>query len=111
MHAAVNGSHKPSLAAGHEEILRLGGRMLLNPVMLSRRASLKWANHESRSLAEQASAFSQLTGPNGLPWVVAAEVALGSSQDDLRRYADAQAESAFAQVIAAATQPVEPVVA
>lgn len=106
MHAAVNGSHKPSLAAGHEEILRLGGLMLPSPVKLSRRASLSWANHESRSLAEQASAFAQLTGQNGLPWVVAAEIALGSSQDDLRRYADAQADSAFAQVIAATAAPV-----
>lgn len=105
MHAAVNGSHKPSLAAGHEEIMRLGGLMLPVPVRLSRRASLSWANHESRSLAEQASAFAQLTGQNGLPWVVAAEIALGSSQDDLRRYADAHLDTAIGQVAAAALQP------
>lgn len=104
MHAAVNGSHKPSLAEGWEEVLRLGGLMLPEPVLLSRRASLSWVDHESRSLAERADAFSKLSAPGGLPWVAAAEIALGIGNDQLRRYETEQAGSALAQLIAAARE-------
>lgn len=106
MHAAVNGSHKPSLSEGWEEVLRLGGLMLPEPVVLSRRASLSWVDHQSRSLAERADAFSKLSAPGGLPWIAAAEIALGIGTDDLRRYETEQAGSALAQLITAAREPV-----
>lgn len=106
MHAAVNGSHKPSLGEGWEEVLRLGGLMLPEPVVLSRRASLSWVAHESRSLAEQADAFSKLSAPGGLPFTAAAEIALGLGNDQLRRYEAEQSGSALAQLIVAAREPV-----
>jgi hypothetical protein len=105
MHAAVEGSHKPSLSEGHEETMRLGGLMLPDPVRLSRRAALLWAEHESRSLSEKADAFTKLIGAGGaggLPWQAAAEIALGLGTDQLRRYEAEQAGSALAQIIAAA---------
>lgn len=102
MIAAVNGSHKPSLSEGWEEVLRLGGLMLPEPVVLSRRASMTWVDHESRSLAERADAFSKLSVPGGLPWMAAAEIALGLGTDQLRRYEAEQASSALGQLIAAA---------
>lgn len=105
MHAAVRGSHQPSLGAGFEEVLRLGGLMLPSPVKLSRRARITWENHESRSIAEKASAFAQLGGEDGLPWEARAEIALGLGQDDIARYKQDHADSAFAQIIRAAQEP------
>ncbi|MDP2710804.1 MAG: hypothetical protein Q8O56_06260 [Solirubrobacteraceae bacterium] len=98
LHAAVNGSHKPSLGEGWEEVLRLGGRMLPEPVELSQRAAIMWADHESRSLAERADAFSKIAG--SLPWQAAAELALALGNDQIRRYESEQAGSALTQIIA-----------
>lgn len=112
MHAAVNGSHKPSLAEGWEEVNRLGGLMLpaRERVVLSRRAGMSWVDHESRSLAERADAFAKLTAtPNGLPWIAAAELALGLGNDQIQRYAAEQAGSALAQLVTALEQPSAPV--
>ena len=108
MHATVKASHQPTLGSGHEEILRIGGLMLPGAPRLSRRAHVTWADHQSRSLGEQASAFAQLGGEGGLPWQARAEIALGLGQDDLRRYEQDQAGSALAQIIAAARQPAVP---
>lgn len=108
MLAAVEGSHKPSLSEGHEEILRLGGRMLPEPVLLDPKASLTWAKHQSRSLAENADAFSKIAGA-GLPWMAAAEMALGMSQDDIRRVQAEMAGSAVERLFTAALNgPPEP---
>lgn len=112
LHAAVNGSHKPSLGEGWEEVQRIGGLMLPEPVKLSRRAELAWADHESRSLAERADAFSKLvaSGPDGggLPWQAAAELALGIGNDQIRRYESEMAGSALASLITAAREPLAP---
>lgn len=105
MHATVKASHQPTLGSGHEEILRIGGLMLPGAPKLSRRAKVTWADHQSRSLGEQASAFAQLGGEGGLPWQARAEIALGLGQDDLRRYEQDQAGSALTQIIAASRQP------
>lgn len=102
MHAAVNGSHKPSLGEGWEEVLRLGGLMHPDELVVPARASLVWADHESRSLAERADAFVKLSGENGLPWMAAAEVALNLTQDQLRRYAADHAGDALSRLVAAA---------
>ncbi len=102
MHATVKASHQPTLGSGHEEIMRLGGLMLPAPVKLSRRAKVTWADHQSRSLGEQASAFAQL---GDMPWAAKAEVALGLGQDDIRRYEQMHADSALSQIIAAVRPP------
>lgn len=109
MHATVTASHQPSLGAAYEEILRIGALMLPVPVRLSPRAEVTWADHQSRSLGEQASAYAQLTGgDNGLPMAAAAEIALGASQDAIRRYEALHADSAFAQITQAVRDLTQP---
>ncbi len=109
MHATVTASHQPSLGAAYEEILRIGALMLPVPVRLSPRAEVTWADHQSRSLGEQASAYAQLTGgDNGLPMAAAAEIALGASQDAIRRYEALHADSAFAQITQAVRELTAP---
>jgi hypothetical protein len=109
MHATVTASHQPSLGAAYEEILRIGALMLPVPVKLSPRAEVTWADHQSRSLGEQASAYAQLTGgENGMPMAAAAEIALGASQDAIRRYEEMHADSAFAQITQAVRDLTKP---
>jgi hypothetical protein len=105
MHATVNGSHKPSLGEGWEEVLRLSGRMLDEPVELSQRAAIQWADHESRSLGERADAALKLSQA-GLPWQGVADLALNLGQDQIARYAAEQAGSAFGDLLTAAQAPV-----
>lgn len=103
LHAKVTG-HKASLGEGWEEVLRLAGRMLPEPVVLPPHASLLWADHESRSLAERADAAIKLQ-QSGLPWPAVAEIALKLSQDSIRRFESEQAGSALTALIQAAEQP------
>lgn len=105
MHATVNASHKPSLGEGWEEVLRVGGMMLKNPVMLPPRASLKWADHESRSLAERADAALKLSQA-GVPWQGVADMALNLSQDQILRYEAQVAGGALGDMLRAAQQPI-----
>lgn len=101
MIATVNGSHKPSLAEGWEEVNRLGGELL--GIDVPPTAQMGWADHESRSLAERADAFVKLSsGETGLPWTLAAELALNLGQETIRRVEAEQAGSAIAKLIAAA---------
>ncbi len=104
LHATVNGSHKPSLGEGWEEVARLGGLMLPTPVEVPAHASLAWADHESRSLGERADAFVKLSGQQ-LPWVAAAEIALNLTQEQIRRYEAANAGDTLSKLIAAAAAP------
>lgn len=108
LHATVNGSHKPSLGEGWEEVNRLSGKIL--GVDVPAYASLQWADHESRSLAERADAFLKLS-QGSLPWAASAELALNLTQEQIRRYEAEQAGSAFATLLTAAQEPVaeEPV--
>ncbi len=107
MHATVNASHKPSLGEGWEEVLRLGGMMLEQPVELSPRASLSWADHESRSLGERADAALKLSQA-GLPWQGVADMALNLGQDAIARYESQQAGGALGDLIREARTPVTP---
>lgn len=103
LHAAVNGSHKPSLGEGFEEIIRLGARMLPRAIEVPPQASLNWADHESRSLGERADAYLKLSqGDGGLPWQIAAELALNLGQEKIHQIEAGQAGSALAQLFAAA---------
>lgn len=104
MHATINGSHKPSLGEGWEEVMRLCGLMLENPVELSPRASLVWADHESRSLGERADAALKLQQA-GLPWQAVADLALNLGQDEINRYTAMQSSNALAQLLAEAQKP------
>jgi hypothetical protein len=109
MHAKVNASHKPSLGEGWEEVLRLGGMMLPDPVELSPRAGLTWADHESRSLGERADAFQKLAGgESGLPWQAAAEIALNLSQDQITRFDAARSGDVIGQLLRETARPPAP---
>jgi hypothetical protein len=103
MHAVVNGEHKPSLGESHEEILRLGAMMLPTPVVVPPQASLVWADHESRSLAERADAYLKLTsGESPMPWAAAAQLALNVSAQQLRQWEADNAGSSLARLVTAA---------
>lgn len=106
MHATVNASHKPSLAEGWEEVLRLGGMMMAESVELSPRAALQWADHESRSLGERADAALKLSQA-GLPWQGVADLALNLGQDAIRQYESADAGTALGQIIREAQRPTD----
>jgi hypothetical protein len=99
MHAKVSG-HKATLGEGWEEVLRLGGLMLDQPVQLSPRAQLLWKDNESRSLAERADAATKLK--DILPWQALAEQVLNASQDDISRWESMRASDAMGALIAAA---------
>lgn len=101
MHATINASHKPSLGEGWEEVLRLGGQQLDEPVQLSPRAALQWADHESRSLGERADAALKLAQA-GVPWEGVADLALNLGQDAITRIQEQQAASPISKLIAAA---------
>lgn len=100
LHAKVTG-HKASLGEGWEEVLRVAGRMLPEPVQLSPRAELTWADHESRSLAERADAASKLK--DVLPWQATAELALNATGEQLSRWESQRTSDGFGQLLAAAT--------
>lgn len=113
LHAKVP-SHKGSLGEGWEEVLRLGGMMLDDPVRLSPRAELLWVDHESRSLAERADAAAKLK--DILPWQALAERVLNATQEEISRWESMRSSDAFSQLVAAAarqptTAPAEPAVA
>lgn len=76
--------HKASLGEGWEEVERLAGKMLKDPVSLSERAQLVWKDHESRSMAERADAAVKVK--DILPWTAIAERYLNFSQDDIARW-------------------------
>jgi hypothetical protein len=103
LHAKVRGKHKPSLGEGIEEMLRICGLQMDEPVVLSPRAAIEWADHESRSLAERADAASKLK--DVLPWVAVAEKALGATQEELGRWESQMAGSAFGKLLEAAQTP------
>lgn len=103
LHAKVTG-HKATLGEGWEEVLRLGGAMLEDPVDLSQRAELQWHDHESRSLAERADAASKLK--DVLPGFAVAEVALNATYDQISRWEAQQASSAIGTLLAGVSEPV-----
>lgn len=102
LNAKVTG-HKGSLSEGWEEVLRLAGRMLPEPVELSKRAELLWKDHESRSMAERADAAVKLK--DILPWQALAEMVLNATQDQIVRWESMRASDAFAQLLAGAGGP------
>ena len=102
LHAKVNGKHKPQLGEGWEEVLRVAGLMLENPIELSQSASLSWADRESRSLSERADAYAKLTD---LPWTARAEVALNASSEQITRWASERANDPLAVLANAAMLP------
>lgn len=105
LHAKTT-QHKGGLGEDWEEVLRLCGLMLPEPVALSPRAQLLWLPSESRSLAERADAAVKLASV--LPWQTVAEYALNATQDDITRWEAMKASDALGALIAGATTPTPP---
>jgi hypothetical protein len=103
MHAAVTG-HKASLGEGHEEILRLCGK--IQDVKLSPRAELQWKDHESRSLAERADAAVKLSSIEGLPWQAIADITGLGTDDELSRWQAMGASDPLLKLVASMKDPV-----
>jgi hypothetical protein len=103
LHAKVT-HYKPMLGEGHEEILRLGGLMAKEPVILSPRAELQWMDHESRSMAERADAAIKI-GQAGFPWQFVAEKVLNVGQSEIAKIEAQMSSGAFAALLAEAQRP------
>lgn len=101
--------HKATLGEGWEELLRISGMMLDEPVDLSQRAELIWSDHENRSLAERADAAVKLT--NILPPIAIAEYVLNLTAEQLARIQAMRAGDALSQLLAAVQQPATAAVA
>jgi hypothetical protein len=101
MIAAVSG-HTATLGGGWEEICRLGGMVLDEPVELSQQAEMRWKNPEFRTLAEVADAVSKLK--EVLPWVAIAEYALNASQEEISRWQAMRASDPLNELLAQTKQ-------
>lgn len=106
LHAKVQGLHKPFLGEAWEDVLRLAGLMLPESVALSPRATLEWADHESRSLAERADAALKMK--DILPWQVIAQRFLNATSDDIDQWAVWRSSDGLGSLLAAATTPAIP---
>lgn len=102
--AAKTTGYKKTIGEGLEEVLRLYGRMLEKPVVLSPAAEIKWKDHEFRSLAERADAASKFK--DVLPWQAVADVALNATQAQIDRWSSQRTGDAFGQLLAAANSSV-----
>lgn len=87
--------HKPDLSEGHEELLRVAGLMLPDPVVVPDSVQVYWVNREARSLAARADAASKLAGV--MPWQFLAEHVFQLDQGDITRFESMQAAQALLQ--------------
>ncbi len=80
--------HKGTLGEGYEEMLRVCGLALPDPIYLSPRAALLWQDHEARSMAERADAAVKLATivPREVLW----ERYLNATQEDVARWKSMQ---------------------
>lgn len=95
--------HKGSLGEGWEEVLRVCGLALPDPVYLSPRAALQWQDHEARSMAERSDAAVKLKDlvPRQIIW----ERYLNATQEDIGRWDALMANDVMAQLLQAAQAP------
>lgn len=96
-------AHKASLGEGHEEMLRVCGLALDDPVYLSPRAALLWQDHEARSMAERADAAVKLK--DILPRQVLWERYLNATQEDSARWEALTSSDVLARLLDEATKP------
>jgi hypothetical protein len=96
--------HKASLGEGWEEVLRVSGLMLDEPVELSQRAELQWSDHETRSLAERADAAVKLK--DILPQTAIIEYVLNATSSQMARWRTEQAGDVMSNLLAAAARPI-----
>lgn len=110
LHAKVSG-HQASLGESWEEVDRLCCAMLPEPVQLSSRAEVDWKDHESRSLAERADAFVKIASVDNVPFLMAAELALNATGDQLARWQSMGMGTVLDELLRAPTNGSQPVAA
>lgn len=98
-------AHKGSLGEGWEEVLRVCGRALPDPVYLSPRAQLVWQDHEARSMSERADAAIKLK--DILPQQVLWERYLGATLEDVARWEGLMSGDVLRRLLTEATAPIE----
>jgi hypothetical protein len=103
LHAKVT-NYKATTGEGWEEVLRLGGLMTDDQVVLSPRAELKWKDHESRSMAERADAATKIASV-GFPWQVIADKYLNFTSDEISKMEALLASSALTSLIKQVEEP------
>jgi len=95
-------SHQASLGEGYEEILRLSGLMLDEPVDLPQTAELTWGDHETRSLAERADAAVKLK--DILPQSAIIEYVLNATSEQMNRWQAERSGDVLNTLLSAATR-------
>lgn len=100
-------AHKGTLGEGWEEMLRISGLALPDPVYLSPRAALQWQDHEARSMAERADAAIKLK--DILPLPVIWERYLNATQEDSTSWESMMSSDALRQLLTAAQDETPPV--
>ncbi len=98
--------HKGTLGEGYEEMLRVCGLALPQPVKLSPRAALLWQDHEARSMAERADAAVKLK--DILPQQVLWERYLNATAEDSARWEGMMAGDTILRLLNEATEPAPP---
>lgn len=75
--------HKPDLSEGHEELFRVAGLMLPEPIEVPAGAEVFWVNREARSLAARADAAQKLK--DVMPWQFIASDVFQLGQTEIAR--------------------------
>lgn len=96
-------NHKACLGEAWEEVIRLAGMMLDNPVIVPETAELRWTDHESRSLAERADAASKLV--NILPQTALLEKVLNATAEEIARWTAEKASDSLGLLVKATATP------
>ena len=102
LHGKIGNRHKPQIGSGWEEVFRLVAYMR-DGSLIPNTATVQWAKHESRSLAERADAAVKLK--DILPWQALAEEVLNANAEQIARWESQRSSDAFSQLMAAATEP------
>lgn len=102
LHGKIATRHKPQIGAGWEEVFRLVA-LMKEGIEVPQMATVAWAEHESRSLAERADAAVKLK--DLMPWQAIAEKVLAANGDEIARWSAMRGSDAFAQILTAAQTP------
>lgn len=87
--------HKPFIAEGVEEVLRVA--LLMDGKILPQSASMKWVSRESRSISEKADAATKLK--DILPWQAIAADVLDYTQEEVRQIEQMRASDVFTSLL------------
>ena len=105
LHGKVTTRHKPQIGSGWEEVFRLIA-LQRDGMDVPQTATVQWAEHESRSLAERADAAVKLK--DLMPWQAIAEKVLAANGDEIARWTAMRGSDAFSQLLASVDQPMMP---